>query len=177
MKNEDKSKRANPKKSLALRYYFKPDSETCGNISRTAEKVGCNAKALTRWIESPEGRAFQAELEAELRVASSITIEKIQVRLYEIAQKATEAKQYHAAIAAYTALLKTVGGFVADRLPAENLVGKALDAQRAADMRAIADAYYAQRYLAQPAAKTIETTEQTEKSPQARAATPQAATP
>ena len=167
----------NPKRDLALRYYFRPDSPTCGNITKTSEKTSCSPNAVTRWIKSEAGRTFQAELQAELRVSSYISIEKIQAKLYDIAQKATEARQYHAAISAYTTLLKTVGGFVADRLPPENLAGKALDAQRAADMRAIADAYYAQRYLAQPAAKTIETTEQTEKSPQARAATPQAATP
>jgi len=151
-----KRKRNNPKRNLALRLYFTPGSETFSHIGNTAKKVDCNPNILSRWINSEAGKKFQAEIEAEQRIASSISIEKIQSKLYQIAKKAMEAKQYHAAISAYNALLKTLGGFQADRLPPENLAGKMLDAEKARYIREALDLYYAKKYLAEPAVKQIE---------------------
>ena len=151
-----KRKRNNPKRNLALRLYYTPGSETFGHITNTAERVNCNPTVLSRWINSEAGKEFQAEIEAEQRIASSITIEKIQSKLYQIAEKALEAKQFHAAISAYNALLKTLGGFVQDRLPAENLAGKMLDAEKARYIREALDLYYAKKYLADEAVKQIE---------------------
>jgi len=151
-----KRKRNNPKRNLALRLYFTPGSETFSHIGNTAEKVNCNPTVLSRWINSEAGKKFQAEIEAEQRIASSISIEKIQFKLYQIAEKAIKAKQFHAAISAYNALLKTLGGFQADRLPPENLAGKMFDAEKARYIREALDLYYAKKYLAEPAVKQIE---------------------
>ncbi len=152
----ERKRRINPKRDLALRYYFTPGSETHGHITKTAERCNCNPTVLSRWINSEAGKEFQAEIEAELRIASYITIEKIQAKLYRIAETATKAKQYHAAISAYNTLLKTLGGFIAERIPVENLAGKALDAQKAEDIRKALELYYAKKYLADEAVKQIE---------------------
>jgi hypothetical protein len=146
------SKTVNPKKGLALRCYFSPASGTCGNISGTAKHVHCNPAALTRWVHGPEAQQIKAEIQSEVQQASIISVRQLQERLLRIADEAESKHQYHAAISALATLLKTVGGFMADRLPAENLAGKILDAQRAEDLRAIADRYYAEQYLAQPKA-------------------------
>jgi len=151
-----KRKRNNPKRNLALRLYFTPGSETFSHIGNTAKKVDCNPNILSRWINSDEGKEFRRAIESEQRIASSISIERIQAKLYRIAEKAIKAKQFHAAISAYNALLKTLGGFQADRLPPENLTGKMLDAEKARYIREALDLYYAKKYLAEPAVEQIE---------------------
>jgi len=65
-------------------------------------------------------------------------------------------KLYHKVVPACNSLIKTIGGFQADKLPEESLVGKMLDAKKAEDMRKIADLYYANKYLAEQAVKQVE---------------------
>jgi len=77
-------------------------------------------------------------------------------KLLDIADAAYKDKRYAAAVSAHCAIIKTIGGFQADKLPEENLAGKMLDAKRSEDMRKIADLYYANKYLAEQAVKQVE---------------------
>jgi len=98
-------------------------------------------------------------LQAKTELKNDITIEQLQRELLDVASKAQAEGKYSAAVAAYSALLKSVGGFVADRQPPENLADKMLDAKKAEDMRKIAEIYYARKYLATQAVKQIESME------------------
>jgi hypothetical protein len=99
------------------------------------------------------------ELERQIKPVvadSQITLMTEQQKLLQIADKAYEDGKYAAAVSAHCAIIKTIGGFQADRLPDENLAGKMLDAKKAEDMRKIADLYYSKKYLADGAVKQVE---------------------
>lgn len=151
-----KIKQTNAVRDTALRLYFTQGSETFGNIRRTAGKVNCNEATLSRWIKSSEGREKRAEIESENRIGSIVSLRMLQEKLLTVADKAYKNNQFHACISAINSLLKTIGGFQADRLPEANLAGKLLDAQKAEDLRKIADLYYARKYLADGAIREAE---------------------
>ena len=128
-----------------------------GNATEAAIAAGykCRSRAVAQSIGSenltkPMIAGTLAKHRVEIRRKTEITVEQLQRELLDVACKAQAQGKYSAAVAAYSALLKSVGGFVQDRIPPENLAGKALDAKNAEDLRAIADMYYAQRYLARP---------------------------
>jgi phage terminase small subunit len=101
-------------------------------------------------------KAEIARQQAKTELKNDITIEQLQRELLDVARDAYADKRYSAAAAAYSTLLKSAGGLVADRTPPENLAGKMLDAKRTEDLRAIAEMYYSQKYLAQPPAKQVQ---------------------
>jgi hypothetical protein len=142
------NKRLNPKKTLALRCFFSPVSETYNHIGKTARHVGCGPNTLRRWLDSPQAQDVRSQVEAEGREAALISVRMVQERLWLLAEKAEAERKYGAAVNALATLLKSLGGFMADRLPPENLAGKMLDAEKMADLRAIADRYYTEKYLA-----------------------------
>ena len=128
-----------------------------GNATEAALAAGykCRSRAVAQSIGSenltkPMIAEALAKHRAEISKRTDITVEQLQRELLDTAEEARAQGKYSAAVAAYSGLLKSVGGFVADRLPPENLAGKALDAKQAEDLRAIAELYYSQKYLAQP---------------------------
>jgi len=100
-----------------------------------------------------------ARQQAKIEKISEISVISEQQKLLEIAEAAFKDKRYAAAVSAHCAIIKTIGGFQAEKQPEENLAGKVLDAKKAEDMRKIADMYYASKYLAPQAVKEVESTE------------------
>jgi len=100
-----------------------------------------------------------ARQQAKIEKISEISVISEQQKLLEIAEAAFKDKRYAAAVSAHCAIIKTIGGFQAEKQPVENLAGKVLDAKKAEDMRKIADMYYASKYLAPQAVKEVESTE------------------
>jgi len=94
----------------------------------------------------------------EISKRTAITVEYLQNKLVETAKEAAEAGRYGAVVSAYTTLLKTIGGLQADRLPAENLIGKALDAKKQEDINKALELVYSRKYLAGEAVRTVEST-------------------
>ena len=128
-----------------------------GNATEAALAAGykCRSRAVAQSIGSenllkPMIAEALAKHRAEISKRTDITVEQLQRELLDTAEEARAQGKYSAAVAAYSGLLKSVGGFVADRLPPENLAGKALDAKKAEQLRAIADRYYSELYLARP---------------------------
>jgi hypothetical protein len=93
---------------------------------------------------------------ARISEKTAITVELLQSRLLQEAELSSSEGKRAAAIQSYATLLKSIGGFMADRIPDENLAGKALDAKRAEDLRQIAELHYSMKYLATGATRAIE---------------------
>jgi len=90
---------------------------------------------------------------AEIRAKTGITVENQQLALLSDIEAAREAGRWGAVMSGHATLLKSIGGMTGDRPHPDSMAGKELDARKMADLRAIADRYYNERYLA---AKPIE---------------------
>lgn len=88
---------------------------------------------------------------AEISAKTGITVEKQQLSLMQDIESAREAKAWGAVMSGHATLLKSIGGMTGDRPHPDAMAGKVLDAHKTADLRAIAERYYAERYLAKPA--------------------------
>jgi len=143
--------------ALIVSYYI---ADNCENKSKALIKAGYSVNtakyACTRIFN--DDRVI-SEINRQLHpivATNQITLISEQNKLLQIADKAYEDGKYAAAVSAHCAIIKTIGGFQADRLPDENLAGKMLDAKKAEDMRRIADLYYSEKYLADGAVKQVE---------------------
>jgi phage terminase small subunit len=128
-----------------------------GNATQAAIDAGykCRSRAVAQTIGSqnllnPMIAARLAQRRAEISAQTGITVESVQNRLLAEAELASQEGKRSAAVAAYGTLLKSIGGMTGDRPHPYSIVGKALDAKKAEDLRAIAEMYYSQKYLAQP---------------------------
>jgi len=88
----------------------------------------------------------RAEIERETEI-KAVNLQKDLVRQRLMAELRG---QTGAAIRCNELLLKTIGGFQADKQPTENLIGKALDSETAKDIRKALEAVYQRKYLALP---------------------------
>ena len=128
----------------------------------TSEEIGYSkryAEGNLPAILNKDSRFCEALAERKANLAKQCDIEVIEIQHELLTLARTHAQDKpSAAVAAYNAILKTIGGFMADKLPDENLMGKVADAKKAEALRKIADLYYADRYLALPAVRAIEAT-------------------
>ena len=101
-------------------------------------------------LRKPKIKARLNYRRAAIEAKTGITVANLQRDLYLLAKKAEEAGKHTAAATCYAHLLKTIGGFQADKQPDANLLGKALDAETARDVRKALEAVFANKYLALP---------------------------
>ena len=117
---------------------------TCKN--RETAKVNASRLLLTN-------ANVKARLEykrAELAEKTEITVGSLQRKMYNLGIKAEKAGKYTAAATCWRDLMKTVGGFQADKQPEANLIGKALDSETTKDIRKALEAVFQRKYLALP---------------------------
>lgn len=94
---------------------------------------------------------FKAELDKkrdELAKRIDITLEELTLRFNRLAHKAEAEGNLAEARRCNREIGQNIGYYQADSLPESNLIGKALDAKKAEDMRKFYDKYYAHKYLA-----------------------------
>jgi hypothetical protein len=89
-----------------------------------------------------------AHQQAKIAAKTGITVAYCQNLLLQLADKAKAKGHYGVARSCISDLIKTIGGFQADRQPAVNLARKALNAKTAEELRRFADSFYAHKYLA-----------------------------
>jgi len=124
-------------------------------VKDAAKEAKLGVKYAQNMVEYSGIKALALQTMAELSKKTGITIINEQLSLKRIADKAEAEGKHSAAVQAHAYLLKSIGGFVDNRPNPDALAGKELDARKMADLRAIADRYYNERYLA---AKPIEAT-------------------
>ena len=100
-----------------------------------------------------------AHQQAEIVEKTNITVGILQKKLMDLVEECIRLGKYSVAKSCIDSLLKTIGGFQAEKQPVENLTYKALDAKKAEELRHIAELYYAKKYLAEEAVRQIESTE------------------
>jgi len=131
-----------------------------GNATQATIDAGykCKNRAIAQAIGTenllkPVIAGALAVYKAEIRQKTGITVENQQRALLADIEAAREAGRWGAVMAGHATLLKSIGGMTGDRPHPDSMAGKELDARKMADLRAIADRYYNERYLA---AKPIE---------------------
>ena len=119
-------------------------------IKDAAKEAGYSYRYARNLVANGGITALALQTKAELSKKAGITIESLQSNLLEVAQKAYSKGAYSAATAAYTTLLKSIGGFTDNRPNPEAMRGKELDAKKMEDLRRFAELYYGDQYLAKP---------------------------
>ena len=106
--------------------------------------------AASRMLSNVRVKARLEYRRAELAEETGITAAYLRVKLLNLAKKAESAGKHTAAATCYAHLMKSIGGFQADRQPPENLISKALDAETTREVRKALDAVFQRKYLALP---------------------------
>ncbi len=136
-----------------------------GNATEAALAAGykCRSRAVAQSIGAenllkPMIAARLAQRRAEISAQTGITVEYLQSELLAEAKAASAKGKHSAAVAAYTALLKSIGGMTGDRPHPEALASKRLSAAEREFLQAVAERVAHERYLAQPkqAVKPVE---------------------
>jgi len=146
---------------LIVSYYI---ANNCSNKTEALIKAGYSSKTATyNSTRIFNDSRIQEELKRQITpvvAQSQITLINLQNKLNAIADKiiaADDLKLYPTAISAINSLLKTIGGFQADRQPPENLAAKLLETKKAEELNKALNAYYSNKYLAcEPGVKHIE---------------------
>jgi len=92
---------------------------------------------------------------ADIEVKTDITAVSLQHDMYNLYKKAEREGKYTAAESCLRDLMKSVGGFQADKQPEANLIGKALDTETAREVRKALEAVFKRKYLALPSDREV----------------------
>ena len=138
----------------------------CNNKTKALVDAGYTYKtARYRGTALIADKRVQAEIKKQMQpviATGQITLINLQTKLNAIADKiiaTDDPKLFPTAISAINSLLKTIGGFQADRQPPENIAAKLLDAKKAEELNKALNAYYSSKYLAcNPEVITVEST-------------------
>lgn len=128
-----------------------------GNATEAALAAGykCRSRAVAQSIGcenllKPMIVARLAQRRAEISAQTGITVEYLQSELLAEAKAASAKGKHSAAVAAYTALLKSIGGMTGDRPHPDSMIGKRLDSKEREFLQEVARRVYSERYLAIP---------------------------
>jgi Terminase small subunit len=138
----------------------------CNNKTKALVDAGYTYKtARYRGSSLIADKRVQAEINKQMRpviATGQITAINLQSKYMQMVDEILDGKMYRlyaVAKSCLDSLNKTIGGFQADRLPAENIAAKLLDTRKAEELNKVLNAYYSSKYLAcNPEVITVEST-------------------
>jgi hypothetical protein len=137
---------------LIVSYYI---ANNCANKTEALIKAGYSSKTATyNSTRIFRDSRIQDELKRQITpviATGQITAINLQSKYMQMVDEILDGKMYRlyaVAKSCLDSLNKTIGGFQADRLPAENLAAKLLETKKAEELNKALNAYYSSKYLA-----------------------------